>query len=432
MLCLAACCLSILIYFFGSIKYAYPNIVFVYMAVCYAMHSVIHLVALSMGRSLVSCQKLIINSDIQYVYLSHETDNNYCFVTLILVYYFKMASLSWWLYLALAWLLIVSFKVNLKSVSHFSAKYSHYIGWLLPAFKLIFPIALTQPGSISELTGVCSVGDLDKNTLLNYLILPTCIYLGMGLIALILGFTKIIINREKAKKSFQSNKNLVRTGLVCLVILLAFLVIVSCELYEYVYMDSWLLLPKYFDLSSTLNENEAFNSKIKNFTSSLHAEKHSTITPVFVTKIFMQFVNAFLILFLLSVNSKRTASLNNTSSNSSLCARFVPKRNFNDIYSSNVTDNPELSYQFYPTPPPIAQPPQTTALAKLQTTRCDCAYRQSGLTQKLNDFNEHHHYCTPHALFIQSDTHHYGCACTPTHLKTDEDASPKLSTFIAT
>ena len=110
----------------------------------------------------------------------------YCFVTLLLVYYFRMAALSWWLYLALAWFLIVYFRVNLKNVSRFSANYSHYIVWLLPALKLVFPIAFTQSGTMSELSGLCFIGDLDKNSLLNYLILPSVIYLSLGILVLIL------------------------------------------------------------------------------------------------------------------------------------------------------------------------------------------------------------------------------------------------------
>ena len=427
-ICLASCCLSIFIYFVSSIKYAYPNIVFVYMAICYAMHSVIHLAALSMGRNLVSCQRTTANSEIQYVYLSLEADNNYCFVTLLLVYYFRMAALSWWLYLALAWFLIVYFRVNLKNVSRFSANYSHYIVWLLPALKLVFPIAFTQSGTMSELSGLCSIGDLDKNSLLNYLILPSVIYLSLGILVLILGFTKIILNREKAKKKFQNNKNLVKTGFICLGFSFAYITIVSCEFYEFYFMDTWPQLPKYFDLNTNVNENEAFDSKIKNLTSSVNnSEKKTIITPILITKIFMQFVNAFLILFLVSLNSKSNPSINS----SSVCARFAQKTNFNEMYSSNTSDNPEQSYQFYPQlpqPPLLVQPPSLDLpTAKLQA-RCDCAYRH-GQPHKQNDFNEQHHYCIPHALFIKSDMRHYGCECSPPHHHAD-DAPTKLSTFL--
>ncbi len=417
-MCLVSCCLSFFIYFVSSIKYVYPKIVFVYMAICYAMHSVIHLGGLSIGRDLVSCHRLTLNSETQYIYSSQESDNNYCFVTLILIYYFRMTALSWWLYLVLTWFLIVCFKVNLKVISRFSAHYSHYIVWLLSALKLVFPIVFTQPGTMSELSGLCSIGDLDKNSLFYYLILPSVIYLSLGILALITGFTKIILNREKAKKKFQSNKHLVKAGFICLGFSLAYIAIVCCELYEFYFMESWPQLPKYFDLNTNIIEHEAFDSKIKILTG--NSQKKTVITPIFITKIFMQFVNAFFILFLVSINSKRNKSNNS----GGICAHFTQKTSFNEIYSSNTSDNPEHSYQFYPQQPPQA-PSLNLPTTKLQT-RCDCAYKH-GQPHKQNDFSEHHHYCTPHALFVQSDMRNYGCDCTTSHHAED---TPKLSTFL--
>ena len=136
------------------------------------------------------------------------------------------------------------------------------------------------------------------------------------------------------------------------------------------------------------------------------------MTAVFVTKIFMQFLNSFILLFLLSINSKTD------------CFKYSPKRE--EFYSSNNSDstNQEHSYQFYPPPPP----------PKFQNKyACACSINQQ-LKTTTNEYNNYsiqtssdlHHYCTPHVL-LQSDS--LNCECSPQGDK--QEITRKLSSFAA-
>lgn len=406
-LCLVSSCFTLLFYLVNTNKYEYPNIILMFMSFCYGIYSLIHLVSLAAGRNLTSCEEIKRESNLEYVYLTNDSDNIYCLAIFLLLYYFKMVSIIWWLTLVISWNLIVQFNLRSKKVSKFSIKYIHLFVWMLPGVQTAL-VFLNQNASMSELTGLCSFNDLDNKSLLNYVILPTSIYVAVGLLLIILGFVKISLNSKLVL--FECKKYLIKIGLTAFLFLIPFLVIIGCELYEYFNINLWFSLPKLVELNLKLSENESFNFKLRNYTKTAGSEQPKT--PVFVTKIFMQFLNSFLILFQISLNSKTDK----------LCffARKTKKLN-DETFSDSSRSNRDHSYQFYPVgAPPVPPPPPTLPSHVKFQNKFDCPCKLTQL--KSNEYNysnqsDIHHYCTPHIL-LQSEQ------------SNTISAKKKLSTFL--
>jgi len=404
-LCLLSTCLALLIYFLNTINYEYPNILFIFMSFCYLIQSIVHLVALILGQNVTSCQKL---STSQYVYLNNESDsNNYCLIVLILVYYFRMASLLYWLLIAICWFIIIQFNLTSNKINQFSIRYSHFIVWLVPC-SIVFMIIFTYSGNnMSELTGLCIIGEMNKNAILSYLIIPSSIYLFLGLIALSLGYIKIIKFNSYQRKKFN------QIGLSISLTAIPFIIITSCEIYEYLNMNKWLNLPKLIEINSKFDD---LNNKLKNLTN-----KQTPFTPIIITKIFMQFLNAIIILFLISINYsvKKTQNNNNNNNNNNT---FCLTKQTNNFYSSRtITNIDSNSYQFFPPPPlPLPIRYQCSYLITKQQEQNDYN-NYSMLTSASNEQQQQHHYCTPN-LTMQT----YNCECSSKNKIHDR----KLSTFM--
>lgn len=160
-----------------------------FISICLFFYSLIQLISIYIGRNQITCQDLdisqiIYTTDKNPIYMKNTYkialekafENGYCALSILLGYYFRMCLCTWWLIMALSWYLIVQFEISPKNLIYYGNSYFHFLSWILPFFKTLI-ILIFRTADTSELTGTCSVGNSDKDTLFKFLILPSGVYL---------------------------------------------------------------------------------------------------------------------------------------------------------------------------------------------------------------------------------------------------------------
>ena len=132
----------------------------------------------------------------------------------VTIYYFQMASAIWWVMLTLTWFLAAALKWGEEAVERLWLLY-HIIAWSLPAIQVILILALRLVDG-DQLTGVCYTGNYSIVALGVFVFMPLLIYLVLGVIFMIVGFTSLINIRQQLQrdpiKSRKLGRLIVRIG----------------------------------------------------------------------------------------------------------------------------------------------------------------------------------------------------------------------------
>ena len=299
-------------------KCKYPMLALVFVSMCNTVYSFVSLIGVYVGKEMISCHQVDSDKSLkpEYAYFDKPLENGYCSIVLLVNYYFRLASLNWWFIIAFSWFLIVQFNLNVDKVSRYGGSYFHLIAWSLPALETIL-ILLARTADISELTGLCSVGSQDSDSLLKYIILPSSIYLILGLILILISSFKMLVDKsskdvnsivinkykkpddsiESTSDNYDANSSqndLIRCGVIVSLCSLPHLVMLTCELYEYFSMDHWIKLPVVFNYSykQKLGSDEQSVEMIPN----RYYEQPNLI--VFLVKTSMPYLNGLFVLAL--------------------------------------------------------------------------------------------------------------------------------------
>ena len=109
-----------------------------------------------------------------------------CIIVFLFVYFFGLATSTWWCVVASIWTIAQSTTIN-KPWLAFIAKLGHVVGWGIPAFLTLLAILL-QKVQADELTSLCLPGGLEDNSsLLGFLVIPEGFFSALGLIIYIIG-----------------------------------------------------------------------------------------------------------------------------------------------------------------------------------------------------------------------------------------------------
>jgi hypothetical protein len=418
--CLICSLLTMLIFRHTSSKLNLPGNCYLYLALCYAIYSLLHLSAILAGRERIACRQVnaskvnsfVVNEFPNKIRKSYSimldassmSENNFCSITLLLAYYFRMSLLAWWFISIMSWLLgLHNFataaewsRIQFKQFKMTTNSYFHFIGWSLPTFQTIVILLMRSSAvDVAELTGLCSIGERDSNTLFKYVIVPTCIYVISGMLLVLAGFSKILVGRRQHRRGTKGRIGLgrvvvdrqnsnsynntnttstgssipattqlingygniktysehdkcncdtllssvnaasedeeflrrevnIKQGLFGLVLAIPWLVVLSCELYEYFNMNGWKKMPVTFDLSERVDESApvTFDSlmldknpenylnfvRLKNTYENL-LQLAFPDAIIYIIKIFMQFLNGVLILFLVIIHMNINKSI---------------------------------------------------------------------------------------------------------------------------
>ena len=95
------------------------------------------------------------------------------------------------------------------------------------------------------LSGVCFVGQLDRNSLGLFLLLPLCIYLSLGALFLFAGFISLFrirtVMKHDGTRTDKLERLMLRIGFFSGLFILPSFVYLGCLFYEYIYFDNWMV-----------------------------------------------------------------------------------------------------------------------------------------------------------------------------------------------
>lgn len=138
--------------------------------------------------------------------------------------------------MTISWYIMVRCQLDSSEIDR---KFKHYLYSLALALPAIHTIVLliTRYAEISELSGLCTLGVGDSEMALKFHILPSTVYLILGLLFILLGFKKILLTKTPTTISrfheFLNAHNVSRLGFCAFLGSLPLLLIFSSQLCEY-------------------------------------------------------------------------------------------------------------------------------------------------------------------------------------------------------
>jgi frizzled 1/7 len=154
-----------------------------------------------------------------------------------------MSAFAWWTCLCLGWLLASGFRWGHEAIearSHFF----HLIAWAVPA---VLTISVLAKGKVEGdvLSGVCYVGQLDKQSLGMFLIVPILTYLAFGSLFLFAGFISLFrirtVMKNDGTRTDKLERLMLKIGFFSALVILPSFIYLGCLLYEYFNFDEMMI-----------------------------------------------------------------------------------------------------------------------------------------------------------------------------------------------
>lgn len=245
-LCFLSTTITICTFLLDTSRFQYPWRPVVYLALAFNMHSLAYFLSLALGRTIITCP----NNQ-----LVHSGDNwtwahTPCILVFMFLYYSMMVAFIWWVVLTICWFLVSALKWSHEAVSKF-APFFQVSAWVIPLVMTICLLAGRVIGA-DELTATCFVVN-DGSTsgflgLLIGVILPLILFLGTGIVFLLLGFISIMriraFMRKGGKQQEQESleKLMIRIGIFVAVYIVPASVLIGCFVYELASRSNWQAL----------------------------------------------------------------------------------------------------------------------------------------------------------------------------------------------
>ena len=195
-LCLVSSLFAAVTFAIDTSRFDYPQRPVVFLAVCCACQSLAYLLRAAVGPETVSCDE---SSDVGHpLFIIREgLESIWCMTISLILYFFGMASATWWVGLAVAWYLASARRWGREAIQA-CAGYFHLLAWSLPAVQTIIALALRRVDG-DELSGLCYIGNQDSTALAAFVVAPTALYLLVGAAFIIVGFLSLRSVRRDLK-----------------------------------------------------------------------------------------------------------------------------------------------------------------------------------------------------------------------------------------
>lgn len=248
-LCFVTTLITILTFVIDSGRFGYPERTFVFMAFCHGVCSVSYLVRLIAGRDTITCHTTTDSSTAVRVLVQEGIEKTDCTVVFLLLYYFSTAGSVWWVILTVLWFLNASFDRSYESLARHGTLL-HVAAWSVPAATTIAVLVLRSVDA-DELTAMCHVGYRSQTGRLWFVLLPTGVFLFLGLVFLVAGFVCTVRTRKQSglsggarpgKAEAACRASRIRIGAFLLVHAVLTTCILSVQCYEYTNRHRWSLV----------------------------------------------------------------------------------------------------------------------------------------------------------------------------------------------
>lgn len=248
-LCAISTLFTVLTFLIDMKRFHYPERPIVFLSVCYLGVSVAYISGYFLADS-VACQRFhtdIICKDQPIEQcpkvVTQGAREAACTILFMLVYFFSMAGSIWWIVLSFTWYLAAGRKWGHEAIEEKSS-YFHGVAWTLPAIQTIV-VLITSKIEGDVLSGVCFVGIYNTGDLLNFLLVPLSIYLGVGTVFLFAGFYAMYDIRNQVRNDAGNHKVhrlerlMVKIGVFSVLYTVPATVMIACYFYEYFNRNSW-------------------------------------------------------------------------------------------------------------------------------------------------------------------------------------------------
>ena len=233
-LCFISTFLTLATFFLDTARFRYPERPVIFLSSCYLLMSFGYIMRLIAGEESVVCDS--------HDLITYETTGPaLCTLVFLLTYFGSMASALWWVILAFTWFLSAGMKWSNEAIANVS-QYFHIIAWLIPSVQTIAVLAMSSIDG-DPLSGICSVGNQNKDSLTAFIISPLGIYLTIGSVFLLSGFVSLFRIRKKMRSDGNNTNKLeklmVRIGVFSVLYTVPATVTIGCYVYELSNREHW-------------------------------------------------------------------------------------------------------------------------------------------------------------------------------------------------
>ncbi|KAH3736262.1 frizzled-9-like [Dreissena polymorpha] len=238
----AICCLSTLCtaltFLIDTRRFKYPERPIIFLSMCYAVYSIAFVIRAVMGPRKISCDQRRDGAE----YLIQEgLESTWCIVVFLILYFFGMASSLWWVILTITWFLASARKWGQEAIEALSS-YFHLAAWAIPAIKTIAVLTIRRVDG-DELTGLCYVGNQDKEALTGFVLVPLIVYLLIGSFFLLSGFVALFRIRNNLRHEGTNirklEKLMAKIGIFSVLYTVPSTCVIGCLFYEHMNMEDW-------------------------------------------------------------------------------------------------------------------------------------------------------------------------------------------------
>ncbi|XP_076357779.1 frizzled-10-B-like [Tachypleus tridentatus] len=236
--CFMSTLFTVCTFWIDSARFRYPERPIIFLSMCFCIYSSAYLIRIFSGPESISCEK----TENGEPYLIKEgLESTGCIIVFLLTYYFGMSAAVWWLALTFTWFLASAKKWGHEAIES-RASYFHLLAWAVPGVLTIVVLTLRHVDG-DQLTGMCYVGNSDKEALLWFVIGPLCVFFVLGATFIILGFASLLRIRKVMKSGGRNISKLerlmVRIGVFSVLYTIPALGLIACHWYEYSNRPTW-------------------------------------------------------------------------------------------------------------------------------------------------------------------------------------------------
>lgn len=238
LLCCASTLFTVLTYLVDIRRFQYPEKPIIFLSACYFMVALVYTIGFLLEDKVVCIDRIKENG---YKLVVQGTKREGCTILFMVLYFFGMASSTWWVILSLTWFLSAGMKWGHEAIEA-NSQYFHLAAWAVPAGKTITILALgLVEGDL--LTGVCYVGVYNVDALRGFVLVPLFVYLFIGTSFLLAGFVSLFrirtIMKHDGTMKEKLEKLMVRIGVFGVLYTVPATAVVACCFYEQEFRSQW-------------------------------------------------------------------------------------------------------------------------------------------------------------------------------------------------
>ncbi|GIY47425.1 frizzled-4 [Caerostris extrusa] len=242
-LCFLCTFFNFLVILLGDYRFRFPEGTIVYISGCFNACAIAYLIRVFAGRYFTSC-----NIDPQHnasILIQEGLDNMPCTIIFVILYFFKMATDGWWLILCITWYLSTNRKWKQERLLGLSNIF-HLFAWGVPSIFTIIVLVMRIIDA-DELIGICYVGNQSRENLLNFVILPSVLYMCAAFIVMIMGLLPVrpdnysSVQTHPVEHQVPPSQDSVMsvTGIYMFLYWAPLLSVFGTNVYEYINRDQW-------------------------------------------------------------------------------------------------------------------------------------------------------------------------------------------------